>query len=297
MSPQPQYVEVAEIAVGVFAASALYGIYKRHNCGVYLEEHPPPVVCTGGMRNVGNRCYCAAGQSWNGLTCQGTPDPGACAGGAYPFGPPNAITCFCLDGFRLDSNQCIQLQCTGGAFAQVDQCVCPNGHQWDGAQCVAPPEPQDDGEQGTDAACPEGSVVGGPFGDQCMSCPGGGIPTGLYNRDCACPDGTIWNGSECAAPQPDAPPAQRAAPPRVQSIHRRAPNPQAQGGASPPPPVYHSPPPNPAYHASYQRNIQEPQNQCRAFTSEPATNMGACSSFCTGLLQKRLRCQCAPGGC
>jgi hypothetical protein len=51
------------------------------------------------------------------------------------------------------------------------------------------------------------------------------------------------------------------------------------------------------YHASYQRFLKEPQSQCRAFTNEPTTNMGACSSFCTGLLQKGLRCQCAPGGC
>gem|GEM_PF-774274 len=292
------FVVPAQIFAGLFVASAAIGVYKRHHCGVYQEEHPPAVVCSGGARAVNNVCYCAEGQSWNGLACQGTPVAENCGGGGFAFGPPGGYQCFCLDGFRSDNGQCVELQCTGGAVAQVDQCGCPNGQSWDGAQCVdpPPPAPADPGDGDANAGgCPEGSVAGGPFGDQCVSCPGGMIPTGMYNRDCACPDGTVWNGAECAAPQAGAPavrpppptPSHRARPQVRQPPPPVAPPPQP---ARPAPPIA---PPNPAYHAMFQDNASAPPNQCRAFTNE-SMNMRACSAFCTGYMAKRLRCQCDP---
>jgi hypothetical protein len=309
-SPTPAFVLPAEIIAGVFVASAAIGVFKRHNCGRYRREHPPLAICDGGRRNINNLCYCADGQTWNGQTCQGTASAGNCAGGAFAFGPPQDQRCFCLDGFRLDNGQCVELQCTGGSFAQVDQCVCPNGTSWDNTQCVAPPEqPQGDDTSGgggdaeanPEAPCPEGSVLGGQFGDQCMSCPGGAVPSGLYNQECACPDGTVSNGSECVVPQAGAPapvrrppPAPRRQPSRVPPAQRSSP------GRTAPPPQRNAPPPaasNPPYHATFQQNASEPQNKCHPFVNEPSSNMGACSAWCTGLLAKRLRCQCAPGGC
>ena len=296
------FVVPAQILAGLFVASAAIGVYKRHHCGVYREEHPPPVVCSGGTRAVNNVCYCADGQSWNGLACQGTPIAENCGGGAYAFGPAGAQQCFCLDGFRADNGQCVELQCSGGAVAQIDQCVCPNGQSWDGAQCVEPPPPvqPDPGDTGDANAggCPEGTVAGGPFGDQCMSCPGGAIPTGMYNRECACPDGTGWNGAECAVPQTGAPaPVAPSPPPAPRHHERQHPRPQSPPVVPqpprPPPPIA---PPNPPYHAMFQTSASAPQNQCRAFTNE-SFNMGACSAFCTGYMAQRLRCQCAGGGC
>src|SRR5690242_10641268 len=86
---------------------------------------PQQVTCSGGAKNIANQCYCATGTTWNGLTCQGTPIAGTCGGGSYPFGPPGYEQCLCLDGYMLSNQQCVELQCTGGAVAQVDQCVCP----------------------------------------------------------------------------------------------------------------------------------------------------------------------------
>ncbi|HEV7553947.1 MAG TPA: hypothetical protein VGO00_00755, partial [Kofleriaceae bacterium] len=75
--------------------------------------------------------------------------------------------------------------------------------------------------------------------------------------------------------------------------------PQPPPVAAPPRPAPSAPPiapPNPPYHAMFQDAASAPQNQCRAFTNE-SFNMGACSAFCTGYMAKRLRCQCAAGGC
>lgn len=301
-----QFVLPAQILAAAFVASAAIGVYKRHHCAVYQEEHPPPVVCSGGTRAVNNVCYCADGQSWNGLACQGTPLAETCGGGAYAFGPQGASQCFCLDGFRANNGQCIELQCSGGAVAQIDQCVCPNGQSWDGAQCVEPPppvapDPPPDPGDTSAGGCPDGTVAGGPFGDQCMSCAGGAIPTGLYNRDCACPDGTAWNGAECTVPEAGAPATPAPPPP---PHHRERHSRVAPVAPPPPPPVAPPPrprappiaPPNPPYHAMFQTSASAPQNQCRAFATE-SSNMGACSRFCTGYLAQRLRCQCAGGGC
>jgi hypothetical protein len=269
-----QFVLPAQILAGMFVASAAIGVYKRHHCGVYQVEHPPPVVCSGGTRAVNNVCYCAEGQSWNGLSCQGTPIAESCGGGGYAFGPQGGYQCFCLDGFRWDGSQCLELQCSGGAVAQVDTCACPNGQSWDGAQCVDPPPPPDPGTPSdgdpTASVCPDG--------------------------ECACPDGTVANGSECVTPQAGVPavPPPAPTPIRRERPHvRRQPPPAPPASSRPAPPIA---PPNPAYHAMFQNAAAAPQNQCRAFTAE-SSNMGACSSFCTGYLAKRLRCQCAGGGC
>jgi hypothetical protein len=148
-SSQAGFVLPSQILAGAFVASAAIGVLKRHNCGRYQKEHEPPPSCDGGTRNINNRCYCADGQTWNGQACMGTPSVESCTGGAYAFGPPQDQRCFCLDGFAVVNGQCVQLQCTGGSFAQVDHCVCPGVTIWDPAQslCVAPaPEqPQDSG--------------------------------------------------------------------------------------------------------------------------------------------------------
>jgi hypothetical protein len=159
-------------------------------CGgrAMTASEPQPVVCSGGAKNIANQCYCPSGTTWNGLLCQGTPVAGTCGGGSYPFGPAGAEQCFCLDGYKLDGQQCIQLQCTGGSVAQVAQCVCPNGTQWDGAQCAAVAEQpaQQPDQQPAQVQCSGGAVA---QGDQCV-----------------CPDGAQWDGQQCAAvaqaPQP-----------------------------------------------------------------------------------------------
>lgn len=102
---------------------------------------------------------------WNGQTCQGTPDPSGCQGGGYWFGPDQKAGggCFCLYGYTLQNGQCVQLQCSGGAVAGVNQCECPSGTQWDGAQCTAPAAPPE----------PDPSA--------------------------SCAAGTTWDGTQCAA--------------------------------------------------------------------------------------------------
>ncbi len=131
---------------------------------------PSPPQCTGGAKLVNNSCYCAAGMTWNGLQCQGTPQAGTCGGNSYPFGPDGFAQCFCLDGYKLDNAQCIELSCSGGSVASGDQCVCPDGTQWDGSQCVAV--------------------------QQQLTCNGGAVPSG---DQCVCPDGTQWDGAQCVA--------------------------------------------------------------------------------------------------
>lgn len=138
-----------------------------------------PKTCSGGAKLVDNECYCAAGQTWNGLACQGTPQANNCGGNSFSFGPTGKAQCFCLDGYRLDGNQCVQLQCSGGSFASGDQCVCPNNTQWNGAACAE------------------------------ITCSGGAV---VANNQCVCPDGTQWTGSECAAPAPPPAPPPEPAP-------------------------------------------------------------------------------------
>jgi hypothetical protein len=300
LTPEPGYVLPAEIMAGVFVASAAIGILKRHNCGRYLDEHPPLAICDGGRRNINNLCYCADGQTWNGQACMGTPLAETCGGGAYAFGPANRSQCFCLDGFRVDNGQCVELQCTGGAFAQVDHCACPNNQVWDNEQCVTPPEPQQQADQGDANAspCPDGAVVGGPFSDQCISCTGGAVPGGLYNQDCLCPEGTASNGTDCVVPQPGAPaPTRRPPPPRHQTVAAPRPPPQA--------------PPAPAasvkYHASYEPakgaaplcQVFDESNVIDSIGGRNPTQlrMHACSEWCTGYRMQKLRCQCSQGGC
>lgn len=75
----------------------------------------------------------------------------ACGGGAYDPGAAYPQ----------------QATCTGGAVPSGDQCVCPEGTQWNGAECAG----------AAAAACPPGAVQSG---DQCV-----------------CPQGTQWGGESC----------------------------------------------------------------------------------------------------
>ncbi len=142
-----------------------------------------PVQCSGGAELVAGGCYCANGMLWNGQTCQGTPDPGPCQGGAYPFGPAGAVECHCMLGNTVDSSgSCQPLQCSGGAVPGDNLCVCPDSTQWDGSQCVGATADQAAPQDTTTATCPDGSTWDG---SQCAV-------------NATCPDGSTWDGSQCA---------------------------------------------------------------------------------------------------
>jgi hypothetical protein len=145
-----------------------------------------PIQCSGGAELIANGCYCANGTQWNGLTCQGTPDPTGCAGGSFLFGPAGSSSCHCMLGTTLDSTgTCVALQCTGGAVAGDTECVCPADTQWDGSQCVG--------------AQPQEVAVSDPPSTSCAS---GTVASG---DQCLCPDGTSWDGTQCVS-APSAPP-------------------------------------------------------------------------------------------
>jgi len=137
-----------------------------------------PTQCSGGAELIGNACFCANGMIWNGLACQGTPDPSGCSGGSYLFGPAGSASCHCMLGSTVNNGECVALQCTGGAVAGDTECVCPNGTQWDGAQCAAPQ----------------------------LQCNGGAVASG---DQCVCPDATAWDGTSCVASVAPAPAPRR----------------------------------------------------------------------------------------
>jgi hypothetical protein len=168
-------VVVAWMVVAVVPVVAACGF----GGGMTTMTTMPPAVpnCAGGTRLVAGQCYCAAGMAWNGLACQGTPSAGTCGGGGYPFGPAGGEQCFCLDGYMIADGTCVALQCSGGAVAGVDQCVCPDGTSWDGAQCA--------------------TIAQVPATPQCT---GGAMASG---DQCVCPDGTSWDGAQCAVAAPD----------------------------------------------------------------------------------------------
>jgi hypothetical protein len=286
--------ELDHIPTGVFGLSSLVGLYKHHNCvryRDYVEEHRV-AVCSGGARAFGKQCFCADGMNWNGLTCQGTPIAGACSGGGYPFGPQKQ--CMCLDGYGLNNGQCIELNCTGGSVPRVNQCVCPDGTDWDAGanQCVAP--------QVVQQSAPEGGDAGDQGGDQTVqdqpTCPAGAV---LQGDQCACPDGTEWDGAQCSAiPQP--------APGRHPAHHPHR---------APPPPVVHTQVARPRpvaapvkYHASY-RPQPGAAMVCQVFDESNVIDTGnsgrdpvqlrmtACSQWCTQYLAQKLACKCSAGGC
>jgi hypothetical protein len=102
-SPQPQYVPYSEIGAGVMAASALLGLYKRHNCVRWRETAPPEVWAEVAERH--RREAEAQAQA-------------------------------IAEAARQQEEA--QASCPEGTIASGDQCVCPDGFVWDGAQCVSP---------------------------------------------------------------------------------------------------------------------------------------------------------------
>jgi hypothetical protein len=141
--------------------SVAVGIALVASCKLPPGAFAAPVECSGGAEAIAGGCYCANGMQWNGLTCQGTPDPTGCQGGSYLFGPVGQQACHCMLGTTLDGNgQCVALQCTGGAVAGDSQCVCPEGTSWDGSQCAAPQV-----QQPVASSCTGGAVQSG---DQCV---------------------------------------------------------------------------------------------------------------------------------
>ena len=172
-----------------------------------------PTQCSGGAELIGNACFCANGMIWNGLTCQGTPDPSGCSGGSYLFGPAGSASCHCMLGSTVNNGECVALQCTGGAVAGDTECVCPNGTQWDGAQCAAPQLQCNGGAvaSGDQCVCPEGTAWDG---SQCaaaqaqptVTCTGGAVASG---DQCVCPDATAWDGTSCVASVAPAPAPRR----------------------------------------------------------------------------------------
>lgn len=168
--------------------------------GSYWGERPsPPPTCTGGAELVNNTCYCAHGTTWNGLICQGTPNAATCTGNSYPFGPAGFQKCYCLDGYKLDGAQCIALQCTGGAVASGDRCVCREGAHWNGSECL--PVIHCGGgsfQQGNRCACPSNTTWNGEACAQ-PTCNGGAL---WSNGRCICPPETSWDGYACAGRPP-----------------------------------------------------------------------------------------------
>lgn len=269
--------EVDHIPTGVFGLSSLVGIYKHHNCVRYRAqvEANRPAVCSGGARPIGKQCFCADGMTWNGLTCQGVPIAGSCTGGSYPYGP--AHQCACLPGSRWGGGQCVELQCTGGSVAGLDQCECPQGTSWNGAQCVslAPPE--------TVGASPDQPTQDQPAQDEdsqdqpAEDEPAHDQPTQPQQSA----------GSSSPAEQPSAPDQPAPPPPRPVTVHRAS-SPPAQPRAV-------------VYHAMYEPSAGAAL-QCQIFDQpggDDATlaHMRACSSWCTGYLASGRRCQCSAGAC
>lgn len=133
------------------------------------------LVCTGGARMVGQGCHCAAGTQWDGSSCVGTPQRGACAQeGSIQYGD----SCQCPDGFSWADaamSACVALQCTGGAVAQGNECVCAESYSWIDNQCQRNCIP---GATRTDphtCVCPPGTEAQGDvFG--CQAVAGGTSP-------------------------------------------------------------------------------------------------------------------------
>lgn len=189
----PANPPVAYVPTAVFGASALLGIYKRHNCVRWRETAPPEVwaAMAEAQRRQAEANAAAAQEAAN------QPEPEA-AQDAAP-----AITC------------------DGGAVVVGDTCACPDGTSWNGAQCAA--------------------VVVVP-----------GRPT----------------------PSPRPPP--------TPIIHVT--RPQA------PPVVQRSP----IYHAMFKANATAALS-CQAFDQQDS--MAACSRHCMGYLMQKLTCRCDPGAC
>lgn len=306
---------VAYTPAALLVGSALIGIYKRNHCVGYRKAHPPLVNCnSGGQRDINNACYCAHGQSWSGTSCQGAPSADTCTGGAYAFGPPAATQCFCLDGYTFDNGQCVALNCTGGMVALVNSCVCPLDTSWNGTECAAPPPPAlqtcADGTQAETcpATCPDDMQLS-EDGTQCLpadsGCTGGAVRSG---DDCACPDGTQWDGAACSAPPAGTAPEPehhrqrpRHNPPRPSAPQPSAPQPSAPQPTMPRPVVQHAPTAPrqraPVYSALFQANASAAKmSSCQTFDAG-ADNMTACSRFCTGYMAQKLDCRCANGAC
>lgn len=172
ISPLP-FRALASLGVGL-------GSLVITSCG------PGPVVCYGGGRQMGDGCFCARGQTWDGSQCVGTPETGSCTQkGAMEVVSPAGSACFCPDGWIwTDQNRVECVACGGGSLAQGDTaCVCPEGTAWIENACQAVQQP----------------VAEVP---QPMSCTGGAIAT---DQGCQCPQGTGWDGASCAGgqgPQP-----------------------------------------------------------------------------------------------
>jgi hypothetical protein len=93
-NPQPPYVPLSEGTAGVFAASSLVGMYKRHNCVRWRETAPPEVWAEYAARHQQEAAALAQAQAEAQAACpEGTTATGN--------------VCACPDGYLWDGNQCV----------------------------------------------------------------------------------------------------------------------------------------------------------------------------------------------
>ncbi len=157
-----------------------------------------PTVCTGGARAIGSNCFCPKGTSFDGASCQGTPEQGNCVPGAMEVVGDGQSVCYCPDGFVWTDGQQSCAPCEGGSVAVGDTCQCQNNTIWDGNVCA----PCQGGAIASNNACvcPDGTAWDGAQCQQTFvaepTCTGGAVMT---QAGCQCPQGTAWDGANCVS--------------------------------------------------------------------------------------------------